>query len=99
MLPDTFFSHDGLIQQLLHQANEATANKDFQTAEDCYKKALDGLLETFGPGHIQVAMVMHNLSAMLEKQGRLDEAQLLGRKVTHIITQAHKHDQNQANGG
>lgn len=86
ILPPKYFSHgNDYERRLIERAHIAVAAEDWEAAEELYLEAVESLRSTLGPDHIEVAMVMHNLAAVLENQGLKVEARYINRHVTLIL--------------
>lgn len=89
MFTDNYFSDDD-CRSLVQKGHDALEQKNFDDAEVFFKEALHCLQKALGPNHIEIAMILHNLSALYEKAGRAQEAELLGRRVSQIMSRARK---------
>jgi tetratricopeptide (TPR) repeat protein len=71
------------MMQLL--AESYVRQRKYEQAEAIYRKVLDIYRRLFGPEHIEVAMTLHNLARVCEKQDRLAEAIDFRRKAAAIL--------------
>lgn len=53
-------------------------------AEPLFCKALDAYLRTFGERHPATLVPLHNVAAVLEKEGRAQEAEVIYRQVVEL---------------
>jgi len=74
-----------LANSLNNLANAYRTQGKFEEAESNYKRALNMLENSVGPGHVNVATVLNNLAVLYRKQGNYTEAEPLYGRALAII--------------
>src|SRR6266446_2986779 len=67
------------VRSLRKSADECRVRGQYRPAESVYQKALALAETTFGPDHLEVAVVVNNLAVLYKYTGNFDEASRLYR--------------------
>jgi tetratricopeptide (TPR) repeat protein len=72
------------LKVLYEQANRLRERGEYKKASDLCEQMLRLAIRTFGPEHLEVALVQHNLAVLYERQSRYAEAERLFKRSLEI---------------
>lgn len=75
------------MENLLHLAEEAFGNDDYEEAEKLFREVLSHLEVSLGDDHVEVAKVLFCLARCVEARGRVAEAKSIRRRAETIMCQ------------
>jgi tetratricopeptide (TPR) repeat protein len=82
---DMLVSSTGTTNMMQLLAESYVRQKKYEEAEVLYRKVLALNRRLFGPDHIEVAMTLHNLAKVCEKQDRVEEAVEIRKRAAAIL--------------
>lgn len=80
-------THSETVEAFNNLAYYHLDNNEFNEAEKLFRQALEGAYVAFGPDHFHLGIFMTNLSSVLQKLKRIDEACTLAQKASNHLEQ------------